>query len=52
MMQYLQKDPASATIIIRAHRQAKAGVVQELIRTCQGVGFEKFVLRAKQEEST
>lgn len=52
VMQYLQKDPAQATIIIRAHQEAKAGSVQELIRTCQDVGFEKFVLRAKQELDT
>ncbi len=52
VMQYLQKDPAQATIIIRAHQAAKAGLVQALIRTCQDVGFEKFVLRAKQELDT
>jgi biopolymer transport protein ExbD len=41
---------ANATIIIRADANAKTGVVQELIKVCQDTGFEKFVLRAKQEE--
>ena len=41
---------ANATIIIRADADAKTGVVQELIKICQDTGFEKFVLRAKQEE--
>jgi biopolymer transport protein ExbD len=40
---------ANATIIIRADAKAKTGVVQELIKICQDTGFEKFVLRAKQE---
>jgi biopolymer transport protein ExbD len=43
------KDSATAaTVIIRADRAAKMGVVQEVIKTCQDTGFEKFVLRAKQ----
>ena len=40
---------ADATIIIRAHRQAKMGVVQELMKVCQDAKFEKFALRAKQD---
>jgi biopolymer transport protein ExbD len=40
---------ASATIIIRADRDTKTGIVQEVIQICQKVGFEKFVLRAKSE---
>ncbi len=40
----------SATIIIRADRAAKTGEVQEVIRVCQKVGFEKFALRARQEQ--
>ena len=36
------------TIIIRADRAAKTGEVQEVIEVCQGRGFEKFALRAKQ----
>jgi|SRR5688500_7411674 len=36
-----------ATIIIRAHRDTKTGIVQELIKECQNGGFEKFTLRAE-----
>ncbi|MBN2023768.1 MAG: biopolymer transporter ExbD [Pirellulales bacterium] len=47
----LQKEqPRHATVIIRADADAKTGVVQELIRMCQDLGFEKFALRAKQKE--
>jgi biopolymer transport protein ExbD len=45
------RDPAQATVIIRADADAQTGVVQELIRACQETGFEKFTLRAKQEEA-
>jgi biopolymer transport protein ExbD len=38
-----------ATIIIRAHKDAKTGLVQEVIKVCQELGFEKFTLRAKSE---
>jgi len=52
--QLLDADPTrnvkDATIIIRADRGAKTGIVQEVIQVCQGTGFEKFALRAKQEE--
>ncbi|MBL9124507.1 MAG: biopolymer transporter ExbD [Planctomycetaceae bacterium] len=44
------RNPAEATVIIRADAATKTGVVQELIRSCQETGFEKFTLRAKQEE--
>ncbi|QGJ69798.1 Biopolymer transport protein ExbD [Planctomycetales bacterium 10988] len=50
LMRNQGEDPAEATIIIRADEGAKTGVVQELITQCQGVGFEKFALRAKEEE--
>lgn len=39
----------NATIIIRADQNVQTGKVQELIRACQMTGFEKFVLRAKNE---
>ncbi len=45
-----EKRPAEATIIIRADAQAASGKVQDLIKLCQDLGFEKFSLRAKQEE--
>lgn len=38
-----------ATIIIRAHKDAKTGIVQKVIKVCQEIGFEKFTLRAKSE---
>lgn len=42
-------DPRQATVVIRGDRAARTGQVQELIRVCQQVGFERFVLRARQE---
>jgi len=42
--------PKRATVIIRADANAKTGKVQELIKICQDLEFEKFVLRAKQKE--
>ena len=39
---------SKATVIIRADADAETGIVQELIKICQDVGFEKFALRAKQ----
>jgi biopolymer transport protein ExbD len=47
-----QRSVADATIIIRADRNAKAGRVQELMQLCQepAIGFQKFKLRAKQQE--
>lgn len=38
-----------ATVIIRAHKDAQTGLVQEIIKICQETGFEKFTLRAKSE---
>src|SRR5262249_52756401 len=38
-----------ANIIIRAHKDAKTGLVQQIIKVCQEIGFEKFTLRAKSE---
>lgn len=40
---------SDATVIIRAHRHAKAGMVQELIQVCQEEQFVTFALRAKEE---
>ncbi|MBW3600349.1 MAG: biopolymer transporter ExbD [Planctomycetes bacterium] len=48
----LQNKPQSeATIIVRAHRDARTGDVQKLIETCQKNNFEKFALRAKEDLS-
>jgi biopolymer transport protein ExbD len=38
-----------ANIIIRAHKDAKTGLVQQIIKVCQEIGYEKFTLRAKTE---
>ena len=43
------KTIADATVIIRAHRQCKTGDVQDLIKICQEVGYEKFTLRAEEQ---
>lgn len=40
-----------ATIIIRGDALTKFGLIQEVIQVCQDVGFEKFALRAKQQEA-
>jgi biopolymer transport protein ExbD len=44
------KSVADANIIIRAHRDAKTGEVQKLIKTAQEVQFTRFSLRAKDKE--
>jgi len=41
-------NPQDTTIVIRAHRAAKGGMVQELIQICQEAGFENFALRAEE----
>ncbi len=43
------KTAADANIIIRGHRTAPGGRVQDLINKCQELGFEKFALRVKEE---
>lgn len=44
-----KKRKQESTIIIRADRSAQTGKVQEIIQLCQQTGFERFVLRAKDE---
>ena len=41
---------AEATVIIRADKAARTGEVQEIIKYCQEAKFEKFALRAKQQQ--
>ena len=50
LLKYQNKPVEEATIIIRADATAKTGVVQKVIEFCQEAKFEKFALRAKQEE--
>lgn len=38
------------TVLIRADADVPTGLIQELIKKCQGNGFEKFSLRATSEE--
>jgi biopolymer transport protein ExbD len=49
VLQTRDQSEKDATIIIRAHRDAKTGLVQQIIKVCQEIGFEKFTLRAKSE---
>ena len=44
------KEPADATVIVRADSGAKTGEVQDIIKICQEKGFEKFALRARYDE--
>jgi biopolymer transport protein ExbD len=46
--QHVIKD---VTVLIRADSEIPTGLVQELIRKCQDVGFSKFSLRATSEEA-
>ncbi len=42
---------AEVTVIFRADAEVPTGKIQELMKTCQEAGFEKFDLRAKQEST-
>ncbi len=44
------KQAKDGNIIIRAHRDAAGGTVQDLITKCQEAGFETFALRVKEED--
>jgi biopolymer transport protein ExbD len=43
------KTPADATLIIRAHKNAAAGFVQDVIAGCQDLGFDTFALRVQED---
>ena len=43
------KSVANATVVIRAHKDAQTGEVQELIKIAQQERFEKFTLRAQEQ---
>jgi biopolymer transport protein ExbD len=49
VLQLAGKTAADANIIIRGHRETPGGRVQDLINRCQEIGFEKFLLRVKEE---
>lgn len=44
------KTEEDANVIIRAHQDAATGKAQEIISVCQSVGFENFLLRAKEKQ--
>ncbi|MCS7303558.1 MAG: biopolymer transporter ExbD [Thermoguttaceae bacterium] len=48
-LQELGRSAAKATVIIRADRDAHTGTLQKLIKECQDLGFERFVLRAREK---
>lgn len=50
LLERQRKTAADATIIIRADAETKTGVVQDVIKVSQEAGFEKFVMRAMQQE--
>ena len=45
------KSPADANVVIRAHKDAAAGDVQEVIRVAQEQKLENFALRVKEDRS-
>jgi len=44
----LGRNVKNVTVIIRADHSVPAGKVQEILQICQEMGFERFVLRARQ----
>jgi biopolymer transport protein ExbD len=50
LLERQKKSASDATIIIRADAETKTGVVQDVIKVSQEAGFEKFVMRAMQQE--
>ncbi len=49
LLESKNRKASEANVIIRAHRSAQGGRVQELMGKCQELGFEKFSLRVKEE---
>ena len=49
VLQQREQQASDATVIIRAHKEAQTGKVQDLIKICQENGFEKFALREKED---
>jgi len=45
-----KKNPGDANVIIRAHKDAAAGDVQEVIRVAQEQKLEKFALRVNEDQ--
>jgi biopolymer transport protein ExbD len=51
LLERQDKDKANTTVIIRGDAEVAAGKIQQLIKHCQDVGFERFSLRAKQDNT-
>ena len=47
---HTSKKLADVTVIIRADKNAKTGLVQKIIQSCQDLRFERFALRGKQSD--
>ncbi|NOY42846.1 MAG: biopolymer transporter ExbD [Planctomycetes bacterium] len=50
LLRHTSKKLEDVTVIIRADQDAKVGLVQEVMKACQELQFEKFALRGKQSE--
>ncbi|MEO2009868.1 MAG: biopolymer transporter ExbD [Pirellulaceae bacterium] len=48
VLKFMDKSPTDASIIIRGHREAATGKIQDIIKVCQEQGFDHFTLRAKE----
>jgi len=49
VLRFRKKPLSDATVVIRAHKDARTGFVQELVQICQEEGFDTFSLRAKED---
>ena len=50
IQRHTSKKIVDVTVIIRADKDAKTGLVQEIIQICQNLHFERFALRGKQSD--
>ena len=48
VLKFMDKSPTDASIIIRGHREAATGKIQDIIKMCQEQGFDQFTLRVKE----
>ena len=48
-LEALARGPATATVLVRADRGTPTGRIQELVEMGQRAGFERFLLRPRQE---
>jgi biopolymer transport protein ExbD len=50
LKRHTSKKLSDVTVIIRADKSAKTGLVQKIIQSCQDLQFERFALRGKQSD--